>query len=159
MVTIDLETRIAAPAMRVFLLCLSIDLHTESTARTSERAVAGVTHGLIGPGESVTWRGRHFGFMLTHTSRITRYEAPLLFEDVMTRGMFRSFEHLHTFQEQGGETIMRDCLVSRAPMGLLGVAVERLVLREYFRRFLQERDAHIQHTAESDAWRRYLPPL
>ena len=33
MTTIQLETRVAAPAMRVFLLSLSIDLHMNSTAK------------------------------------------------------------------------------------------------------------------------------
>ncbi len=37
-----LETRIAAPPDRCFLLSLNIDLHKESTAQTSERAIAGV---------------------------------------------------------------------------------------------------------------------
>lgn len=44
---IELETRIAAPAMRVFLLSLNVDLHKASTAGTQEEAVAGVTHGLF----------------------------------------------------------------------------------------------------------------
>ena len=63
---IHLETRIAAPPDRCFLLSLSIDLHKESTAQTQERAIAGVTHGLIGPGQTVTWQGRHFGVVLQH---------------------------------------------------------------------------------------------
>ena len=57
---IQLETKIAAPPERCFLLSLNIDLHMESTAPTREVAIAGVTHGIIGPGETVTWRGRHF---------------------------------------------------------------------------------------------------
>ena len=45
----------------------------DSTAPTRERAIAGVTHGIIGPNETVTWRGRHSGLMLQHTSLIDRY--------------------------------------------------------------------------------------
>jgi ligand-binding SRPBCC domain-containing protein len=133
MTTIQLETRIAAPAMRVFLLSLSIDLHMDSTAQTRERAIAGVTHGLIGPGESVTWRGRHFGVMLQHTSLITRYEPPFCFEDVMTKGMFKSFEHRHNFSADSRITIMRDTLAFRAPLGPFGLLAGRLVLRSYLR--------------------------
>jgi hypothetical protein len=54
MQTIKVETSVAAPTMRCFLLALSIDLHLDSTARTRELAIAGVTHGLIGLGQSVT---------------------------------------------------------------------------------------------------------
>jgi ligand-binding SRPBCC domain-containing protein len=116
--TIQLETRITAPAARCFFLSLSIDLHMDSAASTRERAVAGVTTGLIGEGAWVTWRGRHFGLMLHHTSKITRYEPPAFFQDVMTAGMFRSFEHNHRFQLQDGETVMHDELRFSAPLGI-----------------------------------------
>ena len=111
MQTIQLETKIAAPIERCFLLSLSIDLHVESTKQTGERAIAGVPHGLIGLGESVTWRGRHFGVMLTQTSEITAYKQPIYFQDTMTRGLFRSFVHDHYFVEDAdGATVMRDVL-------------------------------------------------
>jgi ligand-binding SRPBCC domain-containing protein len=153
---IQLETSIAAPAQRCFFLSLSIDLHVDSTASTGERAIAGVTTGLIGEGESVTWRGRHFGFMLSHTSTITRYEPPDFFQDVMTAGMFRSFEHDHRFQQQNGQTVMKDELRFSAPLGIFGLAAERLVLRNYLTRFLRERNEFVKQVAESESWREYL---
>lgn len=107
----------------------------DSTASTTERAVAGVTAGLIEEGQSVTWRGRHFGVMLRHTSKVTRYEPPTFFQDVMTAGMFRSFVHNHRFQEQDAETLMKDELIFSAPLGVLGQVVERFVLRDYLTRF------------------------
>lgn len=156
MQTIQLETRIAAPARRCFLLALSIDLHMASTAGTKERAVAGVTTGLIAQGESVTWRGRHFGVLLQHTSRITRYEPPAFFQDIMTAGVFKSFEHDHRFHEQNGDTLMQDELRFSAPLGILGTIVERLVLRRYLTRFLRERNQFVKQVAESEMWRKYL---
>jgi ligand-binding SRPBCC domain-containing protein len=156
---IQLETRIAAPAARCFLLSLSIDLHVDSTASTRERAIAGVTTELIGVGESVTWRGRHFGFMLSHTSRITRYEPPVFFQDVMTAGKFRSFEHDHRFHEQGGQTMMQDELRFSALLGIFGLAAEKLVLRNYLTRFLRERNEFVKKIAESEKWREYLPKI
>jgi ligand-binding SRPBCC domain-containing protein len=153
---IKLETRIAAPARRCFLLALSIDLHIDSTAGSRERAVAAVTTGLIGQGESVTWRGRHFGLMLQHTSRITKYEPPTFFQDVMTTGAFKSFVHDHRFHEQDGVTMMKDELRFAAPFGVLGFMVERLVLRRYLTRFLRERNQFVKQVAESQMWRQYL---
>jgi ligand-binding SRPBCC domain-containing protein len=154
--TIQLETRIDAPASRCFFLSLNIDLHMQSTASTRERAVAGVTTGLIGNGESVTWRGRHFGLMLQHTSKITQYKPPAFFQDVMTAGAFKGFEHDHRFQEHNGETVMRDELRFSAPFGVLGLMVERLVLRKYLTRFLRERNQFVKQVAESEVWREYL---
>ena len=156
MQTIQLETRIAAPAKRCFLLALSIDLHMDSTAGTRERAVAGVTTGFIAEGESVTWRGRHFGLTLQHTSKITRYEPPAYFQDVMTAGAFKTFVHDHRFQEQNGGTVMRDELKFSAPFGVLGSMVERLVLRAYLTRFLFERNKFVKQIAESEKWREYF---
>jgi len=156
MQTIVVETEIAAPVERCFLLSLSIDLHTESTAQTGERAIAGVTHGLIGLGETVTWQGRHFGLVLTHETQITKYDRPSQFQDVMVKGAFRSFVHDHFFETDAhGGTRMRDELRSAAPLGVLGRLAEKLVLRRYLRRFLVERNGAIRRAAESDAWMRY----
>jgi ligand-binding SRPBCC domain-containing protein len=155
--TIRLETRIAAPASRCFLLATSVDLHIDSTAGTQERAVAGVKTGLIAKGESVTWRGRHFGMMLEHTSRITQYQPPTFFQDVMTAGAFKTFEHDHQFEQRDGETLMMDELRFTAPFGVLGLIAERLVLRAYLTRFLIKRNQLVKQIAESEKWRKYLP--
>ncbi len=161
MQTIILETKIAAPVERCFLLSLNIDLHKESTAQTSERAIAGVTHGLIGPNETVTWQARHFGFMLTHETLISKYERPHHFQDIMLRGMFKSFEHDHTFDElPDGTTLMRDELRFAAPLGPLGWLAEAIVLCRYLKGFLIERNNLIKAVAEStdDTWRKYVDP-
>ena len=156
---IELETKIAAPPERCFLLSLSIDLHMASTAPTGERAIAGVTRGIIGLNQTVTWRGRHFGLMLEHTSLIDRYDPPHYFRDVMIKGHFHKFEHEHYFEStEHGCTIMRDRLTLEAPFGQLGWLAERLILRAYLRRFLSQRDAVIKRIAESSSgeWQKYL---
>lgn len=153
--TIVVETEIAAPVERCFLLSLSIDLHVKSTAQTGERAVAGVTHGLIGLGETVTWEGRHFGLMLRHETLITQYDRPRHFQDVMLKGAFQSFVHDHFFEGDGdGGTQMRDELRFTAPLGLLGWVAERAVLSRYLERFLRQRNLLIAQVAEgsSDVW-------
>jgi len=157
--TIILETKIAAPIERCFLLSLSIDLHM---AGSGEQAIAGVTHGLIGAGETVTWRGRHFGVDITHQSRITHYERPRYFQDAMVRGAFHSFVHDHYFELQdSGGTRMRDELRFAAPLGVIGWLVERLVLRRYLTHFLIQRNQAICGVAEGAeaVWSRYLPSL
>jgi hypothetical protein len=51
---IELTTRVPAPAETAFDLSLSIDGHLHSMARSGERAIAGVTSGLIGLDQTVT---------------------------------------------------------------------------------------------------------
>lgn len=58
MARIELTTRVSAPPERCFDLARSVDLHAHAAAATGERAVAGVTRGLLGPGQEVTWRAR-----------------------------------------------------------------------------------------------------
>ena len=159
MQVIEIETRIAAPAERCFLLSLSIDLHMDSTAPTGERAIAGVTQGIIGPNQSVTWRGRHFGLMLEHTSVIDRYDPPRYFRDSMVKGHFRSFEHEHFFEPAVDKgTLMWDRLRFSTPFGVASFFTEHLLLRRYFIKFLQARNAVIRRVAESstEEWRHYL---
>lgn len=156
---IELETKIAAPPERCFFLSLSVDLHMASTARTGERAIAGVTHAIIGPNQTVTWRGRHFGLMLEHTSLIDRYDPPRYFRDVMVRGHFRSFEHEHFFEPLAdNHCVMSDRLRIHAPFGVVGSLAEHLLLRRYFIKFLQARNTVIRRVAESstEEWRHYL---
>jgi len=158
---IQLNTKIAAPPERCFLLSLSIDLHKESTAQTSERAIAGVTSGLIGPNETVTWQGRHFGFMLQQETLISQYTRPTHFQDIMLRGMFRSFVHDHYFDQQpDGTTLMRDELRFAAPLVPLGWIAEAIVLRRYLTGFLVERNKLLQQVAESSEaiWSKYTSP-
>ncbi len=146
---IELTTHIAAPIERVFDLSRDIDLHVRSTAHTGERAVAGVTHGLIGLGEEVTWRAKHFGLWQHLTSRITQFERPDHFRDSMVAGAFRRFDHDHLFSAEGGHTVMRDVFDYNAPGGPVGRLVERLVLNDYLRRLLITRNAVIKAEAES----------
>lgn len=157
MPVLELTTLVAAPVERVFDLSRSIDLHTASTAATGERAVAGVTSGLIGPGEEVTWRARHFGVWQSLTSRIVIFDRPRHFRDSMVRGAFRRFDHDHRFEACAEGTRMRDVFDYTSPLGVLGRLADALVLERYMRALLEERNRVIKEVAESpDAFRRYL---
>lgn len=127
-----------------------------STADTGERAVAGVTSGLLGLGQEVTWRAKHFGIWQHLTSRITAYERPYHFRDSMVRGIFRRLDHDHFFAQRGNVTVMRDVFDFQSPLDLLGRMADRLFLVRHMRSLLQTRNEMIKTTAESDKWRRYL---
>ena len=68
MPSFQLVTTISAPIERCFDLARDIDVHRESMRMSEERAVAGVTTGMIGLNEQVTWRARHFGLPWRMTS-------------------------------------------------------------------------------------------
>jgi len=156
MPVIELATSIAAPIDRVFDLARSIDLHTNSTSSTGERAVAGVTSGLIGPEQEVTWRARHFGVWQSLTVRVTVFERPTHFADAMLRGAFRRMEHHHYFDQAGSGTTMRDVFSFQSPLGILGRIADFLFLTRYMKSFLIERNRVIKATAESDDWKKYI---
>ena len=157
MAVISLRTVVDAPRERVFDLARSIDAHQDTAAATGEKAVAGVMSGLLGPGEDVTWEARHLGVVQRLQVKMTRFERPAHFQDVMVKGAFHSMCHDHFFEETEGRTVMSDRFEFRAPLGVLGRLAELLFLTRYMQRFLEKRNAILKRTAESDAWKKYFP--
>lgn len=156
MTTIELTTVICAPIDRVFDLARSIDAHQDSTGGTEERAVAGVTKGLIGMGGEVTWEARHFGVRQRLTVRVTAFDRPKYFQDVMVYGAFKSMVHDHEFAEGPTGTVMQDRFKFESPLGILGRIADGLFLESYMRRFIVRRNAVLKKLAESAEWGRYL---
>ena len=146
---IELTTSIHAPIEKVFDLSRSIDLHMESTKQTGEKAIAGKTSGLIGLGETVTWKAKHFGIWQTLTSKITEYDRPNLFVDEMLSGAFKSIHHEHHFTTSGDQTIMKDVSEFESPLSILGKIFNMLILTRYMKRLLLERNRVIKKVAES----------
>ena len=123
----------------MFDLARDIDVHTASQSDSGERATGGVTGGLIGLGETVTWKARHFGLSLSLTSRVTEFDAPHRFVDEQTRGPFTSFRHEHLFELTASGSVMTDRVQFTSPFGVLGRLVEKLVLERYLRRLIEKR--------------------
>jgi ligand-binding SRPBCC domain-containing protein len=153
---IQIKMVIEAPIDRCFDLSRSIDLHKISTSQTGEEAIAGVTLGLIGLGETVTWRARHFGIRQTLTTRITELDHPNFFVDEMVEGAFKCFRHEHNFKSLGNKTEMRDHFHYESPLGLLGKVFDWVVLKQYMQNLLEQRNLVIKEYAESDKWKKIL---
>lgn len=141
-------TRTTVSRSELFDLSRSIDAHTGSMAHSRETAIAGVTSGLIGLGEEVTWRAWHFGVPLRMTSRITQLDAPTSFVDEQVKGPFRYFRHVHVFSEDAAGTTMTDSIEFAAPFGPLGRAVEKLVLTRYLKKLIETRNAFLVSDAQ-----------
>lgn len=157
MPVIHLQTVIDAPRERVFDLARSIDVHLASTPGTDERAVAGVTSGLIGLNEEVTWEARHFGLKQRLRAKISQMARPYHFQDIMLEGAFAYLRHDHVFEFRYGKTMMTDLFEFRAPLGMLGRMAERAFLRSYMLHLLFQRNDILQRMAETDEWQKYLP--
>jgi len=105
---IELSTVISAPPERVFDLTRSIDAHQDSTEETDERAVAGVTRGLLRLDDEVTWEARHLGVRQRLSIRVTVFDRPRHFQDVMVAGAFKHMKHDHEFLKHPNGTLMID---------------------------------------------------
>ena len=161
MIVLEELTSISAPIERCFDLARSVEVHLAGNHHWGESAVAcgEVTSGLIGLGQTVTWRAKHFGVWQRLTSKISALNPPVYFQDAMVQGIFRFMQHDHYFQSAAAETtVMRDVFCFAAPLPLLGRVAEILFLRRYMRGLLRERNAVIKQIAESASWQQYLSP-
>jgi ligand-binding SRPBCC domain-containing protein len=156
MPAIELVTIIKAPIEICFDLSRSIDLHKISTAHTHEQAIRGKTTGLIALHETVTWQAVHFGIKQQLTSKITAYERPYYFVDEQIKGAFKSFHHEHIFEKQMDTVVMKDVFTFKAPLGILGVIFNKLILIRYLKKLLLRRNSIIKEYAETNKWMHVL---
>ncbi|WP_338749057.1 SRPBCC family protein [Bacillus sp. FJAT-52991] len=142
------EIYIEAPIRACFDLARNVEIHIETTAKTKERAIDGVTVGLMENGDTVTWEATHFGVKQTLTAKIIEMEKPHKFTDIMIKGAFHSFTHTHEFIKSNTGTIMKDTFAYKSPLGILGKIADKLFLEKYMRNFLTTRAKELKKIAE-----------
>lgn len=140
MATFTLERVIPAAPAAVFAASLDPALHVETMARYGETMLAGPANGVFTEGSTVTWRARHFGIPFRLTTVIFDIDPPHRFCDRQVKGPFGAFHHEHVFIEHPDGTLMRDTITFRSPFGPLGALVDRLFMRAYMRRLIEERN-------------------
>ena len=148
---IKLETFIKAPIDVCFDFARNVEIHTKTTSHTKERAVGGVTKGLLKKGDEITWEAVHFGVNQRLTAKISEIDEPYTFTDVMVKGAFLSFTHTHSFIEKDKGTIMKDHFVYQSPFGIIGQLADKLFLEKYMTRFLVTRANELKKIAEIEA--------
>jgi len=153
---IKLQTIINSSLEICFDLSRSIDLHKISTYRTKEEAIDGKISGLISLGEFVTWRATHFGISQKLTTKITEYNRPYHFQDSQIKGAFKYFVHDHNFHTKDSKVIMKDTFDFQSPFGVIGSLVDKFILTDYLKGFLEERNNLIKEYAETDKWMEFL---
>jgi ligand-binding SRPBCC domain-containing protein len=153
---IELTTEISSTLEICFDLSRSIDLHKISTTQTNEQAISGRTNGLINLNETVTWQATHFGVRQKLTSKIIVFDRPNYFVDEQIKGIFKSIIHEHIFEKVGDKVIMKDIFEFHSPFGLFGKLFNKLVLTNYLKKFLIERNLIIKQFAETEKWKEVL---
>ncbi len=153
---IVLKTEIHSTIEICFDLSRSIDLHKISTAHTNEEAIDGKTSGLIGLNETVTWQATHFGIKQKLTSKITAFKQPNYFVDEQIKGIFKSFYHEHKFEQFGEKAIMTDSFEFESPFGWIGKIFNHVILTNYMKTLLINRNNVIKDFAETEKWKSVL---
>ncbi|QFT87546.1 hypothetical protein FIU87_02680 [Bacillus sp. THAF10] len=149
MPTIIHKEFIKAPMEKCFDLARNVDIHTKTTAKTREKAVDGVTRGLLEEGDSVTWEAIHFGVKQRLTAKVISMEKPYEFTDIMLKGAFQSFTHTHRFESVTNGTMMHDTFEYTAPLGPLGILADKLFLKRYMTGFIIDRAKELKKIAEA----------
>lgn len=139
---------INAPVEICFDLARNVDVHTQTTSKTKEKAIGGVTSGLLKEGDIVTWEAVHFGIKQRLTAKVTLVEKPRKFVDIMVEGAFHSFIHTHQFFDKNGGTLMIDEFDYKAPLGPIGKVADKIYLEKYMRKFIISRSIALKKIAE-----------
>lgn len=140
---------IKAPIELCFDLARDVEIHTRTTVNTREKAVGGVMSGLLQAGDVVTWEAVHLGIRQRLTAKVTVMNRPYSFEDIMVKGAFHSFLHVHEFIKQDEGTLMIDRFQYQSPLGLIGVLADKLFLESYMRKFIVNRAIALKGIAEN----------
>jgi hypothetical protein len=79
------------------------------------------------------------GVPLGWLTEITRWEPPHRFVDEQRTGPYALWQHTHTFEADGEETIMRDVVRYRIGFGPVGTLANALVVRRDVERIFDYR--------------------
>jgi ligand-binding SRPBCC domain-containing protein len=93
----------------------------------------------VRPGFRIKYRIRVFGLPVTWVSKITEYQPGVRFADIQVRGPYASWRHEHIFEDANGGTLMRDRVQYELPFGILGNAVQALVVGRQLRHIFDYR--------------------
>ncbi|MFZ3589479.1 SRPBCC family protein [Bacillus sp. DJP31] len=143
------QVYIKASINRCFNFARNLDIHTKTTAKTKEKAVGGVTRGLLVLSDVVTWEAVHFGIKQRLTAEIAEMDNPNKFVDVMVKGAFHSFTHKHSFREENQGTLMTEEFNFQSPFGMMRTIAYTLFLEEYMRGFIISRANELKKIAEN----------
>jgi ligand-binding SRPBCC domain-containing protein len=106
--------------------------------------LSAAAHAPVFEGMLIDYRLRLSGVPFRWQSRIESFDPPHRFVDVQTRGPYRSWRHVHTFEEIAGGTSIVDEVDYELPLGFLGSVAHALFVRRALERIFEYREATVR---------------
>ena len=106
----------------------------------------------IEEGTELTYRLRIHGLPLTWRSRIEEWRAGEAFVDVQLKGPYAKWHHTHTFHDRGPDTLIRDRVLYRLPLGRLGDLIGRRFVASDVQKIFEYRAARTAELLGASSW-------
>ena len=94
-------------------------------------------------GTLIDYQIRLGGIPMRWRTRIETFEAPVSFVDVQLAGPYRTWRHVHEFQDAPGGTLVTDRVDYALPFGFLGALAHRLFVRRALKRIFDYRQQRL----------------
>ena len=91
------------------------------------------------PGFRIKYRIKVFGAPIRWLTTLSEYEPGRRFVDEQTTGPYAFWRHEHLFEDAEGGTLMRDRVQYKLPFGILGNAVQKLIVARELERIFDYR--------------------
>ncbi|HWB09243.1 MAG TPA: SRPBCC family protein [Pirellulales bacterium] len=101
-------------------------------------------HAPVYDGMLIDYRLRLGGIPLRWQSRIESFDPPRGFVDVQTRGPYRSWRHVHLFEETPAGTRLLDQVDYELPLAFFGSLAHALFVRRTLERIFDYREAAVR---------------
>ena len=98
----------------------------------------------IKPGFRIEYTIRIMGLPIKWVTRIPVYDPPHRFVDIQAKGPYKTWRHEHSFEDLGGQTLMRDRVRYELPFGILGEVVHALIVERQVREVFDYRAGKIR---------------
>ena len=101
-------------------------MHTKTSSLTNEKAVVGVTDGLLEKGDTVTWVATDFCIRQSLPVKTVDMERPNHFTDNMVKRAFQSYICTHVFLELSKGILMISTFYYNSPFDILVILADKL---------------------------------
>ncbi len=139
------HTRLDRPLAEVFAFFAAAENLAVITPPAMGFVITSPTPIAMADGAVIDYRLRALGAPIRWRTVIERWAPGDRFVDAQERGPYRAWWHEHRFVADGDATIMTDTVYYAAPLGLLGRAMNRLVIADQLRTIFGHRASVIRH--------------
>ncbi|MCB4799973.1 SRPBCC family protein [Neotamlana laminarinivorans] len=146
---IEVETEINADIKKCFDLARDIDFYRESVKNSTEIPINGKISGLVEKGDITTWEISHLFFSQHITLRVSEFNNPFLFTDVLVSGNFKAYKHEHIFKPIKANTLMVDRFFFQSKNGIIGKIYDSCILKYHVKKLIIHRNTLLKTKAES----------